>query len=752
VIGTFASPLGIQVTGAINVTAGSADSFLQVVGPTAVDLIQTTGGVTLISTGGITDADAGAGADILGTGLRIVAVGGIGSAADPIETRVTVLNAANTAGGDIAIANTAGAPAALDITGVSNAGGGDVIISNQGNTAAGLGVTVSGPISATGAGADVTIHSGSPLTVAAGVTAAGAILLEAGETAGPGDDLTVNPGVAIRSTGSGVTLRAGDNVTVSSGSTIQASTAIVITGDFNGAADAAGANVVVAGTLIAPSALIGVDPAADDNDTFTITPSAATPITVDADGGIDTLFFNADGLPVTIVGNQITALGRAPVTFLNFESVIILNAGGGGSITLLAVAGAADNLILTGTGQKAGTFTLNGAAPISFSGVDSFTYNAGDMADTTTVTPFATSVLPWNVAVTIDGGTGTDRITYNNVAGLLDGTSVTATAAQAGHIDSPGVTSALNSQLVSFTNVEDVTANANPGEDEKLTVNLRDTSAPDTANLLAGEVRLDGLFNVSIDTANYVGLTLNGRGGDDTFNVTPGSIPVFVDGGDPIGSTAGDTIHFNPAGAFVLEPGPQSDEGGLTAAGAQRVSWDHVEGISVTGGSGTVLGTNGNDAITIVAGRLRLHRGRRGARLHRLGQRRTRDLVPRRAGPDGQHPRRLRRGDGSGGSAQPRGLERQPHRQWRPVGRGQQDRGADAGDQPGDLRADVRDRRHAGPPGDIRRLERDVQQHRAARLRRPVGQRHAQGPGRRRGQRDHRHRRRGQRRRGGRRR
>src|SRR5206468_6147058 len=117
---------------------------------------------------------------------------------------------------------------------------------------------------------------------------------------------------------------------------------------------------VIAGTLIAPSALIGVDPAADGDDTFTITPSAGAPITVDAEDGTDTLNFNADGLPVTIVGNTITAAGRAPVTFLNFEFVNIINAAGGGSITLLTAAGAADALILTGTGQKAGTFTLNG--------------------------------------------------------------------------------------------------------------------------------------------------------------------------------------------------------------------------------------------------------------------------------------------------------------------------------------------------------------------------------------------------------
>src|SRR5204863_127204 len=161
--------------------------YLQVVGATAVDLIQTTGSVSLISTGAISDADAGTGDDVLGTGLKIVAVGGIGSAADPIETRVATLNAANTSGGDIAIADTAGT------------------------------------------------------------------------------------------------------------------------------------NVVVAGTLIAPSALIEADPAANVDDTFTITPSATTPITVDGGSGTDTLNFNADGLPVTILGNQIIAAGRAPVTFNNVE-------------------------------------------------------------------------------------------------------------------------------------------------------------------------------------------------------------------------------------------------------------------------------------------------------------------------------------------------------------------------------------------------------------------------------------------------
>ena len=56
VIGTPSAPLGMQVTGVINVTAGPTDSYLQVVGNTALDQINATGSVTLISTGAITNA------------------------------------------------------------------------------------------------------------------------------------------------------------------------------------------------------------------------------------------------------------------------------------------------------------------------------------------------------------------------------------------------------------------------------------------------------------------------------------------------------------------------------------------------------------------------------------------------------------------------------------------------------------------------------------------------------------------------
>src|SRR5262249_27880414 len=125
-----------------------------------------------------------------------------------------------------------------------------------------------------------------------------------------GDNLTVNSGVTIQSTGSSVSLLAGDNVVVPSGATIEASSTITITANANH--DPAGAHLTVAGRLLARRASHGGGPRAHGNQAFPITPSVATPITLDGGSATtnNTLNFNAAGLAVTISGNQITAPGE----------------------------------------------------------------------------------------------------------------------------------------------------------------------------------------------------------------------------------------------------------------------------------------------------------------------------------------------------------------------------------------------------------------------------------------------------------
>jgi hypothetical protein len=106
-----------------------------------------------------------------------------------------------------------------------------------------------------------------------------------------------------------------------------------------------------------------------------------------------------------------------------------------------------------------------------------------------------------------------------------------------------------------------------------------------------------------ITHANFESLTVNGHDGNDTFDVTPAvGLPMFFAGGTAIGATAGDRIILRPAAGFTIEPGPENDAGGLNSVGSERVSWDEIEAVTIVGpGPGTLLGTNADDDITIIA-------------------------------------------------------------------------------------------------------------------------------------------------------
>lgn len=162
-------------------------------------------------------------------------------------------------------------------------------------------------------------------------------------------------------------------------------------------------------------------------------------------------------------------------------------------------------------------------------------------------------------------------------------------------------------------------------------VNASGIGATFTVDLLAGSdnLRVNGtqageIIAVSptavtvgaLKTVTYAGtenLQVFALAGSDTINVTPSATTtIFVDGGDPIG-TSGDTLNLSPPGAFTLEPGPEPDEGGMAGAGVQRVSWDHIEDVIISGGGpGLILGTNGDDDITIIARDVSTHAGTDG--------------------------------------------------------------------------------------------------------------------------------------------
>jgi hypothetical protein len=87
---------------------------------------------------------------------------------------------------------------------------------------------------------------------------------------------------------------------------------------------------------------------------------------------------------------------------------------------------------------------------------------------------------------------------------------------------------------------------------------------------------------------NYTGvqaLTVNGRAGSDTFNVTPSATTaIFIDGGDPIGTRPGDLLNIIAGRRHVtFFAGPQTDEGSFVVDADQPVSFDDIESLRING-------------------------------------------------------------------------------------------------------------------------------------------------------------------------
>jgi hypothetical protein len=253
----------------------------------------------------------------------------------------------------------------------------------------------------------------------------------------------------------------------------------------------------------------------------------------------------------------------------------VFNIAGNHNLPGIVVEGgdpsASDVVNFTGSGAgavvvdlAAQTVTETGFAAVTLTGVEVANIDAG------------------GAALTLNGTSGPDTIAY------------TPTGAAAGTVKVAGFNLVTN-----FTNVGSTfTIDAGAGADS---VTVNGTQNGETITADATTVAVGGLKTVTYASTEL--LQINALAGNDTIDVTPSATtPIFVDGGDPIGSTPGDTIVLHPSGAFSVEAGPESDEGGLNSAGAQRVSWDHIEAVVVSGGGpALILGTNGDDDITIIA-------------------------------------------------------------------------------------------------------------------------------------------------------
>lgn len=296
-----------------------------------------------------------------------------------------------------------------------------------------------------------------------------------------------------------------------------------------------------------------------------------------------TLFVS--GTPDSNVINytQGSLAARGKVTVDNFELIEFSNKTG---LTINALVGN-DIVNLNNTATPTG---LTGITVNASDGDDivttlaglptALTLNGGDGHD-------VLSAAGTSGAATINGGTGNDTLIGGSAGDTLSGGDGEDT------LDGRAGTNSLS---------------GGAGTD---TILVSGTSGPDTITTTHGAGSFTITGGLSAGTNNPISgmesVRVEGGDGADkiTLNLlTAGGLNYTVLGGNPIGSP-GDILQVNAAVSITLTatPGPENDAGSVDAntTTPTNVSYDEIELLILGGGGGVINGTNGPDAITIIA-------------------------------------------------------------------------------------------------------------------------------------------------------
>ena len=422
------------------------------------------GGVSFTATGGSIDANSTtstAGAIVFAAPAGNITTSAAGSTAGAVvfsaggninpgeTTGATVTMTAGGSIGGIETSSTTATAGAVTFT----AGAGIVAITTSGN--GGVSFSAGGFISAvrTSSAAGAITFSASGGILSNFATAAGVVNFTAGgeistgtltgsavAVSSSGGDVVVT-GPITASTG-GISIQAAGNLDAA-GSVLQAVNgriALAIgTGGAGATADLDGA------TITAQSATLVGGPGPD---TFLVS-GYTTPMTVDGKDPTtapgDTLVFDAQGKAVAATANSFTAAGDAPLTYVNIETVQLVNATAG-----LTVNGgpAADFLTIDRNAAKQFEYTFLGQPSVALpSDPSSFQFNGGAGKDTLVVQYAGGDPVP-------AGGVGFDAGADGGVLAVV-GTGTQAATYQA-PAAGPGLAGTLtvDGKTISFINFD----------------------------------------------------------------------------------------------------------------------------------------------------------------------------------------------------------------------------------------------------------------------------------------------------------
>jgi hypothetical protein len=250
----------------------------------------------------------------------------------------------------------------------------------------------------------------------------------------------------------------------------------------------------------------------------------------------------------------------------------------------------------------------NGSAP---AGLAQFNVLGGDGNDLV-----LSSAAPNSVQISVNLGAGDDEA---NLAG------VAANITLAGGTGNDVLTSGDGDDSLSGGTGEDILfagagINTVDGGGDADTYLVRGAKAADTISISQTASLLTVALNASTGTNTISQMELVrvlAGNGSDTITIHPaaaGGLAYSVFGGEP-GGAVGDTLIVDSAVAVTYTVGPENDSGSLVVATVSPtdISFDEIEAISITGGGPLVVnGTNGPDAITLIARDASTHGGADG--------------------------------------------------------------------------------------------------------------------------------------------